>query len=207
MPDFPASKLTLMALHWFRNEYPEALLTLELCTEKYAAARLDVGAITEHEIMGVEVKGDGDSAARLNRQGWVYGRTASRMWLLAAPSLREKVLKHKPPGWNELKISDDGVFSPYIRRECLSNSPAALLDILWKDELITVSGEVKVNCKRSWQVHDIAHKVAETAPLGDVRRAVCRALLNRDWERRMNKQIWRPADELPEMSPKQEKAA
>ncbi len=200
MADFPAAKLTLMALHWLRSEYPDALLTTELCTEKYAAARLDVGAITEQDIMGVEVKGDGDSAARLNRQGWVYSRSASRMWLLAAPSLRDRVRKHKPFGWNDLYPSDNGLTCPYVRPQRLRNAPAALLDILWKDELLAVSGQLGVPCMRTWLVHDIAEKVAETAPLGALRGAVCGALLARDWRKMLGKTVYRPSDPLPQIS-------
>ena len=198
MADFPAAKLTLMALRWLRGEYPDALLTTELCTEKYAGARLDVGAITEQDIMGVEVKGDGETAARLNRQGWVYSRSASKMWLLAAPSLRDRIGKHKPPGWNELFPSDDGLTCPYVQPQRLANAPAALLDILWKDELLIVSGELGVPCMRTWFVHDIAEKVAEEAPLGALRDAVCRALLRRDWHKRLGKTVWRGGDEFPE---------
>lgn len=200
MADFPAAKLTALALHWLRERYPNALLMKEFCVEKYAVARIDVGVITEQEIMGVEIKGDGDSASRLNRQGWVYSRAASRMWLLAAPSLRDRVHKHKPPGWNDLFPSDDGLTCPYIRPARLANAPAALLDILWKDELLAVGGALGIPCMRHKLVGYIADQIAETAPLGVLRKAVCQALLKRDWTRRLGKTVWRPGDELPEIA-------
>ncbi len=201
MTDYPAPKLTLMALHWMRSEYPHALLTTELSIGKYGAALIDVAAITERDILGIEIKGDGDSPSRLARQGWVYSRSASKMWLLAAPSIKDRVAKHRPPNWAWLNPEGDGLNCPHPPYGRLPNSPAALLEILWKDELLAVAGQLTVNAKRRWNVDRIADLVAETATLETLRPAVCQALLDRDWMRLLQKKVYRPGDALPETSP------
>ena len=203
MSGYPAHRLKIMALHWLRHHFPDALLTCELAIAKYGDALLDVGAILPTEIYGIEIKGDGDNCSRLQRQGWVYSRCASRMWLLPAPSLRDAAAKHRPRGWGFIEVVDDELRGePHGWSMDLPNAPAALVDILWKSELLTVSGELDINCKSNWLVGKIAEEVSENSRLCDLRPAVCRALLNRRWEsmKPQPKRVWRPGDALPELS-------
>ncbi len=196
---YRSDRLKIMALHWLRAQFPDALLVPELAVAKYGDAMIDVGAITASEIVGIEIKGDGDSPARLARQGWVYSRAATRMFLLPAPSLLKKVLKHIPPGWGLLEVKDDKLVRGHRDPAKLANAPAALLDILWKPELLRVGSAVGVACPSSRYVHSIAEAIAESAPLADIRAAVLSELLRRDWSTvpPRGKVIYRPSDALP----------
>lgn len=75
----------------------------------WGGALIDVAAITETEIVGVEIKGEGDSPARLELQGHVYGRVARRMWLLADESIQAKCFAKCPSGWGRLEIWEGAV--------------------------------------------------------------------------------------------------
>ena len=205
MTELRAPILTKMALQWLREQFPDALLTTELAVAKYGDASLDVAAITEEGIFGVEVKGDGDSAARLARQGWAYGRAALYMWLLPSPAMEKKVGKHKPHGWGSLIINSDGLKERYPIRNYnspLPNSAAGLLSILWKPELIKVANAEKVVFGKRDSVEKIAFAIAEVVPLATIRAAVCQALLARKWRKQpFPKTVYYPGDALPEISP------
>jgi hypothetical protein len=206
MDDYPAARLKPLALEWLRFQFPDALLTLELGVAKYGEALLDAAAITSDGIYGIEIKGDGDSPARLERQGWIYSRTASQMWLLPAPSLRERCKKHQPRGWGILEPGAGGLACTWHAGNRLHNAPASLLNILWKTELLKVGPRVGVFCKSAWPSDKIAEAIAESAPLSEVRSLVCETLLHRDWSSMKpgGKPVWRPGDALPvfECSPK-----
>jgi hypothetical protein len=153
---YSAKRLKILAPHWLRNRYPNALLTTELSIEKYGNALLDQisAAITEEGIFGVEVKGDSDNLNRLERQGWVYSRAASKMWLLCSPSFNDKARKCRPRGWGLLEIlSNENAAKVFCAMDVwhqvrLPNAPATLLGILWKSELINVSRQCRLSFQR-----------------------------------------------------------
>ena len=108
-----AAELTMLTVDWLKVEYPTSTIVTELSVDDWGAARIDVAAITDDEIIGVEIKGEGDSPTRLDLQGLVYSRVARRMWLLCTPSgtLAERCAKKKPVGWGTLEVSN-GVIRP-----------------------------------------------------------------------------------------------
>ena len=69
-----APELLPLAVDWLAETYPGSIIVTELSVADWGGALVDVAAITETEIVGVEIKGDGDSPARLKLQGMAYGR-------------------------------------------------------------------------------------------------------------------------------------
>lgn len=109
-----AKELCNLAVEWLKTEYPDAVIVTELSVADWGGARIDVAAITDNEIIGVEIKGEGDSHTRLKLQGLVYGRVARQMWLLPCDSLLEKCKSHRPVGWGLLEVyEEDGQVRPY----------------------------------------------------------------------------------------------
>lgn len=106
-----AAELLDLAIEWAKREYPNSLLVPELSVADWGGASIDLGIITENEVVGIEIKGKGDSPNRLELQGHVYGRVAKRMWLLPAGELLEKCLGKKPPGWGLLEVFEGSVRS------------------------------------------------------------------------------------------------
>lgn len=181
MSDWKALRLCDAASDWLAEQYPDALIIRELSIGNYGSALLDIAAITENEIIGIEIKGDGDSAARLERQGWIYSRVATRMGLLPAPSLEAAAYKHLPQGWTLLRLSG-GLLTHRIRGgdfRPLPNAPAALLETLWGKEMRQMADEFCLTKPR--YVHELTEMLAENVPLRLLRPAVCRALRKRDW--------------------------
>lgn len=201
MTDHKAPALTVMALHWMREKFPDAMLTTELAVAKYGEASLDVAAITETAIYGVEVKGDGDSPSRLLRQGWVYSRAAHQMWLMPAPSIEKQCDKHRPRGWGLLVIDGPGIKEAVLTYETpLPNAAATLSGLLWKPELIKLAKVLGLAFKQSQPSHIISTKMAEEIPLSTIRTNVCQILRKRNWNQgQFSKTVYHPGDPLPEI--------
>ena len=211
-----ATDLLPLAIDWLARTYPQSLIVPEFNIGTWGAALLDVAAITETEIIGVEIKGEGDSAARLPLQAALYSKAATRMHFLACPALEDRCFKHIPDAWGRLVVRD-GVVQRLLRQEDnsrLSNSPwvperqrgdtadvlctapAQLLQCLWRNELDlmamrcgVITGKVDVETLR-WEL-------AEQVPLKRLRTEVCDALRHRKWHTdRGCKTVIRAADRI-----------
>ena len=106
-----ASDLKELTVDWMRAEFPGAVIVPELSVADWGSAMVDVAAITETEIVGVEIKGEGDSPSRLELQGLRYGQVCRRMWLLCTPegTLADRCNKRIPSGWGRLEIFESSV--------------------------------------------------------------------------------------------------
>lgn len=183
MDGYPARKLTVMAVDWLRDRYPDAIIVSEFCVGNWGSASIDVAAITQDEIIGVEIKGDGDSPARIKLQACAYGRAATRMWMLPSPSLAGRVFdKHMPIGWGRLEVDGDKIkaWTPW-QPQRLANAPLQLTETLWKPELVQVAHRLSVPTGKRDRVDEIQEAIAETVPMRDIRREVVSQLRRRNW--------------------------
>lgn len=92
-----ANELTELAIEWLSKQYPDSVIVTELSVSSWGGASIDVAAITDNEIAGIEIKGEGDSPSRLKLQGLVYGRVARKMWLLADEKASRRSALQKGP--------------------------------------------------------------------------------------------------------------
>lgn len=109
-----ANELKDLAIDWLKTAHPDSIIVTELSVGDWGAASIDVAAITPTHIVGVEIKGEGDSPTRLARQGITYGMVAREMWLLCDLSLQDKCFARRPKGWGRLELHE-GVVRPYNR--------------------------------------------------------------------------------------------
>lgn len=219
---YPAGRLLCMAMRWLREQHPESVIVPELSVGNWGKARIDVAAICEDEIVGVEIKGDGDSPSRLSRQGWSYGLVASRVYLLPAPSLAGRCEKARPDGWGLLGVTATGC----VQRQTvgaggrmlgdakrLDNSAAAMAGLFWADEARATwtwwLGQIPQAMRDApWlppakanAVHTIHRAMGEAMPAAILRRELCRTLTARNWRRTPfggTKTVYRPGEDLPE---------
>lgn len=151
-----AREILPKAIDWLSATYPNSIIVPELSVADWGAARIDVAAITETHIVGVEIKGAGDSPARLGRQGLAYGMVAKEMWLLPCASIKTKCFKAKPSGWGELEVFNGVVrpwdiyerhreedwctgYKPSIASVYGHLTPRAMCGTLWKVELLAIA--------------------------------------------------------------------
>jgi hypothetical protein len=196
-----AAELLPLAIDWLARRYPDSLIVPELSIGTWGAALLDVAAITPTEIIGVEIKGEGDSPARLPLQASLYSKAAARMFFLPCAGLEERCFKHIPDAWGRLMVRDGVIEQGWRYRapwepEQLCVAPAQLLQCLWRQELdliatrcAIITGKVGVE-KLRWEL-------AEQVPLKRLKLEVCEALRLRRWSgQHGTKTVYHAADRL-----------
>jgi hypothetical protein len=196
-----AKELRGEAICWLRDQWPDAVIIPELSVATWGSARLDVAAVTMGQLIGVEIKGDGDSIGRLQLQGWAYSMVATRMFLLPSHRMRDKCEKARPPGWLMAKNSEGRWWTNGEEPnrgygydgKSLAHSPHRMIEMLWSDEIRYLARALDVNTNGVRGYEAIGHAIAEQIPLGVLRPKVYRLLHNRRWESgRIPKQVWRP---------------
>lgn len=206
-----ADELTRLAIDWLCHSYPDAIIVRELSVADWGGASLDVGAITPNEIVGVEVKGEGDSPARLPLQGLAYGMVARKMWLLPDQSIYQKCRAKKPTGWGLLEIwdgkcrpmntatklgekvktktgyhfpavRDDTRYMPSEARALNGLCPAKLCGTLWRDELARISAKYALLCHKA-TVEPLRDAIISQLPVSVIHDEMIAALRARTWKK------------------------
>lgn len=105
----------------------------------FGDARADAILILEDQLIGVEIKSDADSYARLPRQIRNYDKYFDRNYIVIGVRHVGSVLEHVPPYWGVIIVEKfQGAFDYYILREAAENPkarPALRLNLLWRHEL------------------------------------------------------------------------
>jgi len=180
--DFPASRLFDMGLAWLRKRWPDALIVPEFSVISYGGGLIDLAAVTPTELIGLELKGDGDSSQRLAIQGLNYSAVATRMFLLPAPSVRSQCHKKLPRGWRLLTLEDGAIVEPeFYGEDYLPASPLRLLEMCWADELRSLARYLKADVLGHKGSDKLRLRIAETIPLEKIRPAVLMVLRTRNW--------------------------
>lgn len=197
------------AVAWLRDQWPEAVIIPELSVASWGGARLDVAAVTPTELIGVEIKGEGDSTARLALQGMQYGAVCTRLFLLPCDSLRDKCVNAKPPGWLMARNKsgdwwiNKGDDDPWGNRghgydgKTLPTSPARLVEMLWAPEVKMLGDIHRIHVPGGQKMgyEGRAAHIAREVPLTQLQPAVYWLIHRRKWESaRMPKTVWRPDD-------------
>jgi hypothetical protein len=192
------------AVRWLRGQWPDAVIIPELSVASWGGARLDLAAVTENQLIGVEIKGDGDSPARLSLQGMLYSSVCSRIFLLTSKDLRDRCLKAKPPGWLMARNGRGQWWNATHPRgnaqgghghdgKHLPTSAIRLVDLLWSEEIKTAIDIHGVYLPQNAGRDACVHALAEELPLRVLRPTVYWLLYRRRWEHgRMPKSVWRP---------------
>ena len=193
-----APELLELAAQFLARRYPNSLIVRELSIGNWGSALIDLVAICDDEIIGIEIKGDGDSPTRLGLQQALYSKAADRMWILPSPDLENRCFegKHKVTReWGRLVLRD-GKIEPFkyswgaeSKPGKLAIAPAQLLEALWKAELQFIAAGERCNSHSRMKVDELVDEISELVPLRNIRKAVCGRLLERDWAEKRNDAI------------------
>jgi len=101
-------------------------------------ARADV-IVLNGRIEGYEIKSDHDSLTRLTHQAVAYEAVCDRVWLVTTDRFGSAAIERLPAWWGVLVAKTTGESISLVRRRAARahphQSPEALLDLLWRDEL------------------------------------------------------------------------
>ena len=102
-------------------------------------SRADIVMVLPSEVIGIEIKSDADTYARLASQIKDYDRYYDRNIVVAGSSHAMHVEEHVPDHWGIITAEmEDGVFDFYMLRRPQPNPKCRLgkkLEILWRPEL------------------------------------------------------------------------
>lgn len=207
-----APDLLPLAINWLAETYPGAIIVTELSVSDMGGAMVDVAAITETEIVGVEIKGDGDSPARLKLQGIVYGRVCRRMWLLPSPDMQDRCFAQRPGGWGRLEVwngkvrafnrattlgkriptdwgyryellRDEGRYDPCFADESRLLCPHSMCGTLWRDELYDMARLAQVKVTGKANVGPLTQAICEQLPAPAIHTGMIDQLRRRQWRK------------------------
>jgi len=188
---YPAPRLLAMAIAWLREKHPDALIIPEFSAANFGGAKIDVVAVTATQLVGVEIKGDGDSPTRLAIQGPAYSAVCTSMFLLPAPSLFLRCANKRPPGWSMLIAEGDSIRMGDRSGQYLPTSPYRLMEMMWAAEVRELARLLQADVMGCRGCDAIGRRIAETVPLESIRKRVLETLLLRNW-RQFNKTVYRP---------------
>lgn len=184
-----------------RQRFPSARIVHELPL-RYSSNRIDLAAITETEIISVEIKSSKDVADRLEKQVRSFLPVSSRIIVALAPKWNPEPhlvwedTKHGKSGSyeytpvQELLRSIDGPIETWtVCAESKSIKVSdgdwhrnhvgwalMMLDMLWREELLGIAGNHRI-CLPKRPTHMDARNACEELMTGrEIRVAVCRAL-------------------------------
>jgi len=195
-----ADELLPLAIDWLAETYPDSLIVPELSVGTWGAALLDVAAITPDQIIGVEIKGEGDSPARMRLQAAIYSKAATRMYLLPCPALEDRCFKNTPSAWGRLVMRGGQIERLLTSHqkwvienqqtyaigrdpdpaERLCTAPLQLLQCLWRDELDEIARRLSLIVGKL-DVESLRREISERVCLRELRPLVCSLLRERKW--------------------------
>lgn len=133
-------------------------------------SRADVIAVTDGELIGLEIKSDGDSYARLKRQICDYNRYCGRNYIVVGARHKIHAKEHIPEFWGILVIArDPDTKIPRIEEQkaAAPNPKAALnwqLSLLWRNELAHILQRNKLPKYANKNKSFICEKLIEKVP-------------------------------------------
>lgn len=102
-------------------------------------SRADVVMVVEDAIIGVEIKSDADTYARLPRQIKDYDKYYDFNYVVIGTSHAAHIYEHIPPYWGVITVEEiEGKADFYLLRQACNNPKCKLqykLRILWRPEL------------------------------------------------------------------------
>lgn len=159
----------------------------ELCIAK---SRADAILVRENKLIGFEIKSDRDSLERLEGQIKNYSKFCNLCYVVTGNKHINKMTEHVPEFYGIIKISydEDKKLCLEIVREAQKNPKEVLkrklkhqLSLLWRPEIVSIAKANKVKPISGKSKPKIATMLVEQVPFDILQRAICEALMERDY--------------------------
>ncbi len=149
-------------------------------------SRADLVMVTPAAIVGIEIKSDADTYARLSRQVRDYDTYYDRNYLVAGTRHAAHVEEHVPAHWGIITVElEGGQPDFYLLRRAKENPHLdwqKKLGILWRPELAHIQ-EQNGMCKYAGNSKAfVVGKILERVPPERLQPQICEELFERDYE-------------------------
>ena len=148
-------------------------------------SRADVLMVTPELIVGIEIKSDADTYARLGRQVKDYDLHFDCNYVVAGSTHAAHVHEHVPPWWGIISVElwEDKI-DFYVLREAKKNPkvvPEKKISILWRPELSHIQQINGMAKYRDKSKKFVQQKILEKVPEEILQRQICQELFERDY--------------------------
>ena len=148
-------------------------------------SRADVVAVTEQGLIGMEIKRDADTYARLSRQVKDYDRYYDFNVIVAGTSHAGHVAEHVPEWWGIVTVEmDRGQMDFYEMRNAKPNPKMKIekqLSLLWRPELALIQERNGLPKYREKSKEFVQKKLLEKLPADLLHEEIVHALFERDY--------------------------
>lgn len=151
-------------------------------------SRADLLLITQTKLVGLEIKSDRDTFARLSRQVKDYERFFDYNYLVVGTYHVEEAMRTVPKHWGiyEVYEGENGTFAMECVREAslsLKDNLEEKLYLLWRNELMKIIRDYRLSAHTLHRKDKMISKILRGLQGAVVQREICDALLHRDYSK------------------------
>ncbi len=157
--------------------------------KRMGGSRADVVMVTERSVVGIEIKSDADSYARLQSQVEDYDLYFDRNYVVVGTSHACHIEDHVPLYWGIITVEaleDEDALDFYVLRKAQKNprqDPKRKLSLLWRPELAHLQ---EINAMPRYKEKSkafVIDKILECVPEERLSPQICEELFERDYEK------------------------
>ena len=167
----------------FLEEYYGKIRIIE--EKQIGRSRADIMMVISSHVVGIEIKSDADTYARLKRQVRDYDRYFDRNYVVAGGSHGLHIREHVPEWWGIITAEwVEGTVDFYLLREAKENPKAEQkrkLSLLWRPELAHIQEINGLARYRQKSKVFVIEKILLKVPEDVLRKQVSNELFERDY--------------------------
>lgn len=153
--------------------------------KRMGRSRADIVMVLPRAVMGIEIKSDADTYARLARQVRDYDRYFDRNTVVVGASHGLHIEEHVPVWWGIITVdaAEHGL-DFYVLREAAENPSVDLsrkLRLLWRPELVWIQEQTGMPKYREKSKAFVVEKILEQVPGDTLAELVSERLFERDY--------------------------
>ncbi|MBS6953206.1 MAG: sce7726 family protein [Enterocloster asparagiformis] len=153
--------------------------------KRMGRSRADIVMVLEESVMGLEIKSDADTYARLSRQVRDYDRYCDGNYVVAGSTHGLHIGEHVPEWWGIITVeAQEGGPDFYVLREAAQNPNMDLkrkLGLLWRPELVHIQEINKLPRYKEKSKKFVVEKIIQKVPADVLARQISAELFERDY--------------------------
>ncbi len=148
-------------------------------------SRADIVMVLPGALVGIEIKSDADTYARLARQVKDYDQYFDANYIVAGTSHAMHIEEHVPEHWGIITVEEDGGEADfYVLRRARENVNVdwkRKLGLLWRPELVRIQEKNMLPRYAGKSKQYVVQKILETVPQEILREQISEELFERDY--------------------------
>ncbi len=153
--------------------------------KRMGRSRADVVMVTPSSVVGIEIKSDADTYARLKRQVRDYNQYFDYNYVAAGSSHAMHIEEHVPDWWGIITVEQaDGAADFYVLRKPRENPKVDAkkkLSLLWRPELAHIQELNHMPKYRQKSKQFVIEKILLSVPQDILREQISQELFERDY--------------------------